>query len=280
MRKPRMTASREAGSGVLSPRLDALVLAAADNSGRLRQASSEAFEALIPIGKQPMVAYVTGALSRARRVGRIICVGPPAVVEAAVAGAQAAAAEVVGVEPGARLIDNLERGLHASKTGHVVVVTSDIPLLQPHMVDDFVRRCEEGGELFDVWYAVVERSAGERAYPSVRRTWVRLSDGTFTGGNVMVVARDIVQRTRRLLGPALDARKSPLTLAKLLGLAAVLRFLVGRLSIADAEQRVSAMLGIRGKAVVTPYAEIGIDVDKPSDLELARRFLTPTHAGA
>lgn len=272
-----MAVTNEPEGGVLPPELDALILAAADNTGRLKEASPEAWEALIPIGGRPMVAYVAAALASAGRVGRIVCVGPPAVVEAA---APAAPGRVVGVDPAPDLLGNLERGLAEAASRYVLVVTSDIPLLKPHMVDDFVRRCEQDGKALDVWYAVVERSAGERAYPGVRRTWVRLKDGTFTGGNLLVVANDIVQRTRRLLGPTLEGRKSPLMLARLLGPVALVRFLAGQLSIADVERQVGAMLGVRGRAITTPYVEIGIDVDKPDDLELARRFLTPTHAGA
>ncbi|WP_324669081.1 NTP transferase domain-containing protein [Geochorda subterranea] len=272
-----MTERCEPSAVVLPPKLDVVLLAAAGNEGQLRGASAEPWEALIPIAGRPMVAYVTAALAESTRSGRIVCVGPPAVVEAAAA---AAPGRVTGVAPAGHLLGNLERGLASAAGDYVMVVTSDIPLLKPHMVDDFVRRCEQGGEAVDVWYAVVERSAGERAYPGVRRTWVRLQDGTFTGGNLLVVSRDIVARTRRLLGPTLEGRKSPLTLARLLGPVALLRFMVGRLSIADVERRVGAMLGIRGRAVATPYVEIGIDVDKPDDLALAKRFLAPTHAGA
>lgn len=272
-----MAGTGEPGGRVLPDRLDALVLAAADNSGRLKEASREAWEALIPIGGRPMVAYVAAALASARRVGRIVCVGPLAVVQAVEA---AAPGRVAGVDPAGDLLGNLERGLARVNGPYALVVTSDIPLIKAHMVDDFVRRCEQDGEALDVWYAVVERGAGERAYPGVRRTWVRLKDGTFTGGNLLVVARDIVERTRQLLGPTLEGRKDPLALARLLGPVALVRFLAGRLSIADVERQVSAMLGVRGKAVPTPYVEIGIDVDKPDDLELARRFLAPTHAGA
>ena len=32
--------------------------------------------------------------------------------------------------------------------------------------------------------------------------------------------------------------------------------------------------GIRGRAIISPYAEVGVDVDKPSDLELAHRYLS------
>lgn len=270
------------GRWSLPERLDAVVLGGGDNRGALREASAEPYEALIPVGNEPMIAHVAAALSRARRIGSIVCVGPPAVLAAAAQALdrRGQGQRLVPSEAGRSLLENLERGLAQARTPYVVVVTSDIPLVGGHMVDDFVARCEQAPQAQDVWYAVVERSVGEARYPGVRRTWIRLADGTFTGGNLAVVERGIVERTRRLLERAIEGRKSPLALARLLGAGALWRFLWGRLTMAEAEQRVGRILGIRGRAVVTPYPEIGIDVDKPADLLLARRHLAPHRGGA
>jgi len=256
----------------LPERIDAVVLAASPNTGPLRHASPEPFEALIPVGGEPMVARVVRALAGARRVGRIACVGPAAVVQAAQAGVgPAQVGRVVAVAPGPGLVANLEAGMQATQSGYVLVATADIPLLRPAMVDDFVSRCEQNGEPVDVWYSVVERRQGEAAYPGVRRTWVRLADGTFTGGNLLLLRRDVVGRVRTLVTLAVGARKRPLALARLLGTRVMWRWLCGRLQVADVERRVAEMAGLRGRAVLTPHPEIGIDVDKPEDLALVRR---------
>lgn len=300
------------GSWSLPQRLDAVVLAAGPNAGPLRQMSPEPYEALIPIGQQPMIAFVVRSLAQARRVGRIVCVAPAPVVEAAAAalaetgaaadppGAGAKRADgaagdegtkggggtdtptspaglspdrLVGVAPGDHLLANMERGLEQASGPYVLLVTGDLPLLRAEMVDDFVARCERCQEPQDVWYAVVERTAGESRYPGLRRTWVRMADGTFTGGNLAVVERHVVARARRMLELAIAARKNPLALARLFGVGTLWRFVRGRLTVAEMEARVGHMLGIKGKAVITPHVEIGIDVDKPADLLLARRHL-------
>jgi len=68
-------------------------------------------------------------------------------------------------------------------------------------------------------------------------------------------------------------RKKPLQMARLLGLYYLLKLITGRLSIAEIERRIEQKLHFKGAAVVTPFAEIGIDVDKPSDLALVREVL-------
>ena len=271
----------------LPERLDAVVLAAAPNRGPLREVSPEPYEALIPVGREPIIAHVVRTLARARRVGRIVCVAPAPVVRAACAALQGSegASCVAGVggglrperlapvEPADHLLANMERGLEQASGPYALLVTGDVPLLRPEMVDDFVARCEQSGEPQDVWYAVVERAASESRYPGLRRTWVRLADGTFTGGNLALLERHVVARARRMLKLAIDARKNPAALARLFGVVALWRFLRGQLTVAEMESRVGRMLGIKGKAVITPHVEIGIDVDKPADLLLARRYL-------
>jgi hypothetical protein len=42
---------------------------------------------------------------------------------------------------------------------------------------------------------------------------------------------------------------------------------------------VSKRLGLRGRAVVCPYAEIGMDVDKPFQLEIMRADLSRSKPG-
>jgi hypothetical protein len=41
----------------------------------------------------------------------------------------------------------------------------------------------------------------------------------------------------------------------------------------QAEIRVGGILGISGRALIFPYAEAGVDVDKPEDLILAQRYM-------
>jgi hypothetical protein len=59
----------------------------------------------------------------------------------------------------------------------------------------------------------------------------------------------------------------------LVGLGLFLRLLTRRLSLSDAERRVSQVLNIRGRAIPFPYAEVGMDVDKPFQLDIVRAEL-------
>ncbi|MFZ5592589.1 MAG: hypothetical protein ACOY81_12390, partial [Bacillota bacterium] len=80
-----------------------------------------------------------------------------------------------------------------------------------------------------------------------------------------------LERGRQLVA----ARKSPLRLAGLVGWGFLLRFLLRRITLAEAERKVSQLLGVEGAVVLCSDPEVGVDVDKPSDLLLVRRVLSP-----
>jgi hypothetical protein len=71
----------------------------------------------------------------------------------------------------------------------------------------------------------------------------------------------------------IGGRKSALRQARRIGVGTLLRLLLRRLSMAEAEERVSRALNLRGRAVIVRQAELGMDVDKPFQLEICQEEL-------
>jgi hypothetical protein len=68
-------------------------------------------------------------------------------------------------------------------------------------------------------------------------------------------------------------RKNPVAMARLFGFALVWKFVFKQLGIPMIKQRFYEVTGIKGEAIISQYAEVGVDVDKPSDLTLAQQYL-------
>lgn len=243
---------------------DAIILAGGENSKNLSAGEREPFEAMIRIAGKPMVAFVAEALSGCPRVGRIFILGPEEAL------ATCPLPERARIMAGGRtIIDTIVSGMNA--LGHrrkTIVATADIPLLTSAAVEDFLAQCDRTEA--DLYYPVVTREVNERRFPGNRRTYVRLREGTFTGGNLFLVNPAVVPGCVRVADRLIAQRKNPLRLAAILGWTFVFKFLAGRLSIVEVERRVAELLGVRGAVIQSPYAELGIDVDKPSDLEMVR----------
>jgi len=243
---------------------DAIILAGGENSKRLSTHVPQCYEALIEIAGKPMVTFVAEALAASGQVDRIFVLGP--------ADELAKCTFPPGciiVEGGRSIVGTIRIGMAA--LGHsrrALVATADIPLLTPAAVDDFLSQCARVEA--DLYYPIVPQEVNERHYPGNKRTYVRLKEGTFTGGNLFLVNPAIVGHCMDVAEEMINNRKNPLKLCRLLGWTFVIRFLCGVLRLQDVEQRVSELLQVTGTVILSPYPELGIDVDKPSDLELVR----------
>ncbi len=139
------------------------------------------------------------------------------------------------------------------------------------VVEDLLSRSLQSGA--DFCYPVSSKEDCERTFPGVKRTYVTLRDGTFTGGNMFFVRKSVVERAWPMAEKMIGYRKSPLKMVSVLGPGFVLRFALKALSVSDLERKVGSLLNLKPKAILNVSPEVGIDVDKPSDLELCRREL-------
>lgn len=248
----------------------AVVLAGRKDDGRLAAGGKPTgWEALIDVAGRPMVARVLDALGGATAVTGGAVVGPPAVEDLM-------PPDFVRVEPVGDTVANLVAGLAARPPGteHVLIATADIPLITAPIVDGLLKSLGDLSE--DVYFPVVRREVAEARFPHVRRTYVHLRDGRYTAGNLFVVRPRVLLADRGgegLLDRMVRWRKAPWRMALVLGPGLLAGLLLHTLSLEDAARRVSRRLGLSGRAIVTPHAEIGVDIDKPGDLALCREVL-------
>ncbi|NTW05532.1 MAG: NTP transferase domain-containing protein [Peptococcaceae bacterium] len=252
--------------------INALVLAGSKNDGPLSQSSEVPFEAMIPIGSKMMTEYVVDALRGAKGINQIIVVGPAEIAK------YLQQDDVRVIPANNNIIDNIQTGFSAlPDTEKILIVTCDIPLLTPQAIEDFVARC--GDQSRDVYYPIIPREIIEKGVFKTERTYVTFREGQFTGGNIFLVdpkkVKDSFEKSRRIV----DARKSPFRLSKMLGIGFLAKFIMRRVSLAEAEKKVSNLLSLWGKVVVTEYPELGVDVDKPSDLKMVAEILTSRQKG-
>jgi CTP:molybdopterin cytidylyltransferase MocA len=157
----------------------------------------------------------------------------------------------------------------------VLVTTADHPLLTPAMLESFVA---QGGDE-DVAVAMVERATIIAAYPETKRTWLRFSDGSWSGANLFTLRRPAAVRALDLWSEVEQNRKKPLRLFWRFGAGFTLRALTRSIGLGVALDRVGRRFGVKAKLIPLNYAEAAIDVDKPSDHALAEAILTASGRG-
>ncbi|MEO7826691.1 MAG: nucleotidyltransferase family protein [Allosphingosinicella sp.] len=228
-------------------------------------------KALIHAGGEPMLGRVARALLASPSIGRIVVLAQePDPLLTGELGWMAAEPRVVTAQSGDGISASVGRlaGTEAAPWP-VLVTTADHALLQPEMVEAFIA----GTAGVDVAFAMVERGIVERAYPDTKRTWLKAANGHFSGANLFALMNAHSALGTDFWARAEKDRKSAVKLLSFLGLGVFLRAVTRTISLEDAAEAVGRKEGFRLKAVLLPFAEAAIDVDKPSDLDLAERIL-------
>lgn len=228
----------------------------------------------LKVAGRPLVSYVVSALAGAREIGRIAVVGPPEHLRPILPDG----VSVVVNEGG--IMENVVRAVQALDARNLTLVAaSDIPLLTSAAVEEFLQVC--AAERADFYYAIVPKEAMERQFPAARKTFVHVAEGTFTGGSVMMVNPQVIDRIRPFVERVIAARKKPWLLAQLFGWSIVMKFMSGRLSIPEVVHRAAEVMGITAIPVIVRRPELALDVDmgKPENWQVIREALEKRETG-
>lgn len=248
--------------------VNVIILAGAANTGPLREVSPAPNEALVEINGKPMVQYVIDALEKSKEVSRIVIVSPPGEVEPHVTGRN-----LEFVPSRNHIVDNTLEALKVLPGDEeFLIVSCDVPLITGEIIDDLIALCRQ--KPAELYYPICEKGTAESRFPHMKRTYVTLREGVFTGGNIFLCHPRIAEKVAAKMREFLNYRKDPLKMVGLLGWWFTIRYLLLKnLTLKELEQKVSDLLGIKGAVVICPWPEVGVDVDKPSDLELIRTIL-------
>lgn len=230
---------------------------------------SEAWKALVPVGGEPMVTHVVRTLSQVAEIGKIVVLAQDtqALSAAVTAGG---AADILASSDGISVSILRHAGTPAAPWP-VLVTTADHPLLTSEMVRHFIAEADASGG--DVAVAMVERATMLAAYPGNKRTWLRFSDGAWSGANLFALRSDGARGALKLWAEAEQDRKMAWKLFLHFGPLLALRAITRTIGLATALGKAGKRLGLSAHLVPMPMAEAAIDVDKVSDHVLAEQIL-------
>lgn len=256
-------------------RFTALVLAAdrgpADPVAAMAGASCKA---LVPVAGIPMVRRVVEALESSDRIGHIVLLGPAKSLLAHDASmAQLLdTARISWLEPAGSPSASAALGLARQPAGRpVLVTTADHALLSREMIDYFLQEATSSGCDMVVAVTLLDRVLAR--FPGTRRTGIRLRGGPYCGSNLFAFMTEEARRLASFWQRVEHDRKHPRrVVAGVLGLSGILRYLLGRLTLEQALQRLSDRLGLNIGAVIMPCAEAAIDVDSPLDYQMVEQL--------
>lgn len=227
-------------------------------------------KALLDVAGKPMIQWVLDALDGASSIDQVVIVGLPP--DTGVTCPKIAAY----VPNRGGMLENLragaEKALELNPTvQHVLVVSSDIPAITSEMVNWAVDTSVETDA--DVYYNVIPRQVMESSYPTSNRSFLRLKDVEVCGGDMNVIRARKVLTNDEMWERIVASRKNVFKQVALIGYDTLFLIFLRLITLDQAAKRVSERLNLKGRPIVCPYAEIGMDIDKPHQLEILRAEL-------
>lgn len=229
-------------------------------------------KAMLEIAGKPMVQWVLDALGQARQVENVILIGLPEDTPLR------CSKPIHHLPNQGSMLANIVAGVHKvlelnPESEYVLSVSSDIPALSGEMVDWLIDTAMQTRH--DIYYGIVRRETMEQRFPGSNRTYTRLADMEVCGADIHIAHVSMATDPEHLAmwEELIGRRKSPLKQAAKIGFDTLLLLLLRRLTLEDAIRRVCKRLRITGRAIIWPYAEAAMDVDKPHQYEILRADL-------
>jgi GTP:adenosylcobinamide-phosphate guanylyltransferase len=153
----------------------------------------------------------------------------------------------------------------------LLLTTGDHALLTPEIVDAFCRNARAAGG--DILVGLTPYSTVRAAFPHSKRTVQRYRDGSYCTTNLFVVQNPAGLAALEFWKTVEAERKRPWKIARKLGIGFLLRCALGRVSLQQALQQLSARCGCTVSCVVVNEARAAVDVDTVADRDLAESVL-------
>jgi len=256
-------------------RFTALVLAGSRGpADPVAAACKVAHKALAPVAGVPMLLRVVRALESSSRIGRVaLQTNEPGMFDAVPDLREAIASGRLQVLPAAASpAQSVARAMELLAGDlPLLVTTADHPLLTAAMVDHFCDAAAAGAT--PVVVGLAPASLVLAKYPGAVRTFYRLGNERWSGCNLFALTQPEARRAIEFWVRLEQHRKKPWRLIAAIGLRPLLVYLLLRPGLERAMRELSRVIGVEGRAVVMPFAEAPIDVDKPADLDLVEEIL-------
>jgi GTP:adenosylcobinamide-phosphate guanylyltransferase len=247
--------------------MDALILAGGKDTTSLESSHKINNKALLMINNVPMIEYVVNALNQAQEIQNVIVVGPkadllPHIEKKVSQIIDSTDSFVENVKIGIDNIDNDEK---------LMILTSDVPLITGKMIDDFIKECQKYDAF--LYYPFIKKELILKKFPQTVRSYASLKEGTFCGGNMVILESSLFNKNEELLNEVFQNRKDLKKYIALLGVKFIIKYLFRCLTVQEIEDRAAKIVGYPVKGVMVNYPEMMIDLDKLSDYELILQIL-------
>ncbi len=155
---------------------------------------------------------------------------------------------------------------------YMIMVNGDIPTVTPAAIHDFLDQIGEPDAKF--YHSASHKDSMEAKFPDSHRSWIHIKGkNDYCGGDIDFINVDTILENYELIKKISENRK--LLVKALLKLSPffLIKYLLRRISIDDVEEVLTKLFGFESRVIICEHPEIVFDIDKPSQLDMAREYI-------
>ena len=227
-------------------------------------------KAFLPLLGRPMLGWVIEAFHRSEYIDNIIVVGPKELgqLDSMRYVRKHLLERKSAIQNLLLAVFYIKAAIYKFANNHngYVISFCDAAFLTTDIINATLETIARHDDAGMILHYVKKETLAEGGYPADNRSYTHVIEGDYTSSNIYYV-----KKMRKLLGALKDisfvraCRKDPKKILKHIGCENTDR--------SGIEQALSKKLSTNVKIFISPYAEMGVDVDKPVDYELAKAKL-------
>lgn len=230
-------------------------------------------KAAAKLQNKTLIERVVSVLHASKCVDKIFAVGPDdtCLNENEEIRSMLARYQVTTLAPAAGPSASAMRGVVAIGQYPVLVITCDLPLLQPNMIDDYCRRIVNVEADFVVG-AIDYGSIGEKI-SQLKKTKYQFDGQAVCFANLFAVLNVSGVKAIEYWQDIESSRKKPIEIIRKIDWLSILRYKLGRFSLDQVAERLSQKVDARLVIEKFSVPELAMDVDSAHDYQVMTEYL-------
>lgn len=226
---------------------------------------------LVEVNGKPLIWWAYQGLKNCADVDEIYVVGSPESIRAT--GAKFEKGDLHFIESEEEAVKKLMRVVDLADENDIIInVPSDLPLLTPDDISALVDHVGKnpGG---DYYLFMIRSEIYEKKYPEKKRVNFKFAEGELTAAHIQILIPRFFKRNKKQAVQFYRMRRKPLGMMKLLGGKLFGRYMRGKLSLRDIEQRTKEKVCCVMKISIIDEPDYATDLQRPKQKELIERVL-------
>lgn len=170
------------------------------------------------------------------------------------------------IEPTGDVLDNIQACLDVfGIEGEFFIISTDLPFISAESITEFYNRTRM--ITADFYYPVITKSSFQQLHGGYKKTFLPIAGEKIASGSVFIAGADVIRKNMTVGRECFNRRKSPLQMARLMGIGNIIRFIFHRLALRDIEKIIYEKTGYLLKTIVCNESGLILDIDSKKQLD-------------